>query len=189
MTEEQKQRNIERNLRTQDTGEKGLEYLKEAVGLNDDQIRSLVKQIREECPNLNTKKKAVARLMNSLRLFRDECKGICRAQDRYNSMIGLDGQTPPSIAHEKRPRLLKKSGLDKYIERQEKAGSGSSLEGRRWLPTPAEIDGEQGEYELQKLIRGIASEEAPFHEKQLAQLLLWGAILTRAANGRKNKRK
>jgi hypothetical protein len=189
MRRQNKQKNKERNRRTQQAGEDGLQYLRESIGLSDDQIASLVIQVRSECPSLNTKRKAVARLLNSVQLFREECKGFCRANERYRELKGPMGEMPPTIAYKKETRAMKQSGLDKFLERQEKARNGSSLEGRRWLPTPAEIAGEEGDSEIRKLLWGIASEEATFHEQQLAQLLRWGAILSRVANGRKNKRK
>lgn len=189
MDRKPKKQNVERNLRVQKCGEEGLQYLQDEIGLNDDQVTSLVLQIREQCPSLNTTKKAIARLMNSLHLFREECKGLCRAADRFNGLMGPIGVTPPSVAGRKREKFMKQSGLARYLERRDKVEKLEGPERGRWLPSASDIAGEEGGDEIRKLIRQIASEDDPCHKNRLAQLLRWGAILSSPANGRKNKRK
>lgn len=189
MSEKPKTENVERNHRVQKCGEDGLVFLRETIGLSEDQITSLILQIRKECPSLNTKKKAVARLMNSLNLFREECEGLCRAADRYNALLEPEGTVPPSVAEIKRPKRMRESGLGKYLERRDKMYPLEGANKGQWLPHASEIAGENGDEEIKKLLRGIASEDDPCYSVRLAQLLRWGALLSSAANGRKNKRR
>lgn len=127
--------------------------------------------------------------MNSLKLFREECEGLCRAADRFNALVEPLGTIPPSVAEIKRPKHMRQSGLGKYIERRDRIYSLEGPEKGRWLPNAAEIAGEEGEREIRKLLWGIASEDDPCHSNRLAQLLRWGALLSSLANGRKNKRR
>ena len=164
--------------------EEHFKFLREKLGLNEEQLESLSIQIGEQCaPSLNTQRKRILRFMRAILLYERECLGFIRAVDRFNKMIGEDGTTPFPVIEEKRRKALKKSGLDAYQDRQHK------IRVRSFLPSAPEFVGGDKEKGWERLIKEISWGSVPWSEQIIQELLKWGVLLKQVYNPRRNKPK
>lgn len=175
----------DRSEREFNESEEHFRFLSEDLGLNDEQIESLLVQVGEHCsPSVNTRRKRILRFMRAVYLYKKECEGASRANDRFLKMMEQGGNTPPPLLEKKELKALKDSALNTFIERRRKVTRGRSM-----LPAPAryiEIDEASG---WQGLIKELAFGERPGRARQIKELLEWGKFLAKVYNPRKNNPK